>query len=180
MEINSDQVLNKMTSLRSYFCAQRNKEQTSRTSGAGTSEVFKSSWKFMRYLEFLKDSVVLRKSSSNLGIQSKNEIMGLDNSNNSISIALSASTKTSKKARENALEATNNVMNARLKSLSKPQEETKPSYIKTADESFCNMLANILKDIPEGESKDILKLNMHKAVLDVKYKRSQVTSSDFK
>ena len=31
MEINSDQVLNKMTSLRSYFCAQRNKEQTSRS-----------------------------------------------------------------------------------------------------------------------------------------------------
>ena len=155
------------------------KNRRHEASGAGTSEVYESSWKFMRDLEFLKDSVVPRKSSSNLGIQSKNEIMGLDDSDNSMAIASSASTKTSKKARENALEATNNVINTCLRRLSKPQEETKKSYVKTADESFCVMLANILKDIPEGESKDILKLNMHKAVLDVKYKRSQVTSSDF-
>lgn len=178
IEVTEQQVTAKMTSLRSYFCAQKSKEKTSRTSGAGTSQVYESQWKFIKDLEFLSDSVTPRKSTSNLN---RNEMF--DDSDDSMSVASSVSTKSSKKAGDAALqgiEATNEVLNACLNRLSKsPKTQSQNVEEKSADHSFCNLLANILTEIPEGEDKDTLKLNMHKAVLDVKYGRKQNTFNDF-
>ena len=44
------------------------------------------------------------------------------------------------------------------------------SQSKNADDSFCDIIRNILVAMPEGETKDMVKLKIHQQVLEAKYK----------
>ena len=57
----------KINSLRTYFSCELAKESTtSRRSGSGKDEVFKSKWPYFQSLEFLRDSIAPRKTTSSL------------------------------------------------------------------------------------------------------------------
>ena len=57
----------KINSLRTYFSRELTKESTtSRRSGSGRDEVFKSKWPYFQSLEFLRDSIAPRKTTSSL------------------------------------------------------------------------------------------------------------------
>ena len=65
-EIENAQISEKITSLRSYYGTERRKEKTSKASGAGTSDVYVSSWRFIKNLDCLNDNLIPRKSYSNI------------------------------------------------------------------------------------------------------------------
>ena len=57
----------KINSLRMYFSRELTKKSTtSRKSGSGRDEVFKSKWPYFQSLEFLRDSIAPRKLTSSL------------------------------------------------------------------------------------------------------------------
>ena len=66
IEATKIQITEKLTSLRSYHSGQRGKERASKSRGSGTFDVFASSWKFMKDLNFLEDNYISRKTESNL------------------------------------------------------------------------------------------------------------------
>ena len=66
------QVTKKLTDLKTYYGAQRRMVESSKTSGAGTSDVFTSSWKFYETLSFLNDSFTPRETKSNASTYNTN------------------------------------------------------------------------------------------------------------
>lgn len=61
IETTKTQIIEKLTSLRSYYSGQRGKERASKSRESGTFDVFVSSWKFMKDLSFLKYNYMPRK-----------------------------------------------------------------------------------------------------------------------
>ena len=51
------------------------------------------------------------------------------------------------------------------------QKQQQHSDGNTTDDSYCNMLSKILSEIPEGEMKDLVKLDIHRMLLDAKHGR---------
>ena len=60
---SSEQVLEKMNSLRCYYNTQRNKVKASQTTGSGTDSVYKPRWQFFDSFSFLSDMVEPRGKS---------------------------------------------------------------------------------------------------------------------
>ena len=64
-----DQLWTKLANLRSYYTKELKKENDSNKSGAGTDDVYKSSWSQFKTLDaFLRTQVVPRKSITNMVI----------------------------------------------------------------------------------------------------------------
>ena len=61
-----DDVLRKINALRTYFVAEKNKMEQSKTNGAGSSDIYKSRWQFYESLLFLADFVTPHNTQSNL------------------------------------------------------------------------------------------------------------------
>ena len=62
----ADDIQKKIHNLRTYFNAERNKEESSKSSGKGADDVYHSSWQFFVQLAFLNDNVAPRTTHSNL------------------------------------------------------------------------------------------------------------------
>ena len=52
-DVNEEMITEKIGSLRSYYGAEKRKDKASKSSGAGTSEVYTGFWKFINELNFL-------------------------------------------------------------------------------------------------------------------------------
>ena len=70
-EIEDAQISEKITSLRSYYGTEKWKEKASKASGAGTSNVYVSSWRFIDDLGVLNDNLIPRKSYSNIDLETE-------------------------------------------------------------------------------------------------------------
>lgn len=55
-----------MKNLRTYYSKELGKVKDSQKSGAGTDDLYKSKWPFFNRLEFLRDQVIPRRTTSNL------------------------------------------------------------------------------------------------------------------
>ena len=60
----------KIVFLRSYYGAEKRKEKASKSSGARTSDVYTSIFKFMNELNFLNDNFISGKSFLNINVDS--------------------------------------------------------------------------------------------------------------
>ena len=60
-DVNEEIINEKIGSLRSYHGAEKRKENASKSSRAGTSDVYTSTWKFINELNFLNDNLVPQK-----------------------------------------------------------------------------------------------------------------------
>ena len=60
------QIAEKMTTLRTYYGAEKHKAETSKKSGAATADVNFSKWRFFESLSFLSDSFTPRATISDL------------------------------------------------------------------------------------------------------------------
>ena len=56
----------KIHSLKVYYCATRNKHDSSKKSGSGTDDIVHIKWPYYHLLSFLSDSITSRKTVSNL------------------------------------------------------------------------------------------------------------------
>ena len=70
-EIDDAQISEKITSLRSYYGTKKRKEKVSKASGARTSDVYVSSGRFINDLYFLNNSLIPRKSYSNIDLEAE-------------------------------------------------------------------------------------------------------------
>ena len=70
-EIEEVQISEKITSLRSYYGTEKRKEKVFKASGAGTSDVYVSSWRFRNDLDFSIDNLIPRKSYSNIDLEAE-------------------------------------------------------------------------------------------------------------
>ena len=68
-EIEDAQISEKIMLLHSYYGTTKWKEKASKASGAGTSNVYVSSWRFINDLDFLNDNLIPRKSCLNIDLE---------------------------------------------------------------------------------------------------------------
>ena len=70
------QISKKLTDLKNYYGGQRRLIESSKSSGAGTDEVYVSQWKFYENLQFLNDAFTTRKTKSNADDEDDNSTYG--------------------------------------------------------------------------------------------------------
>lgn len=66
--LSQEELVKKMGSMRTYFGKEVGKERNSKMSGAGRKDVYTSKWPFYSSLEFLKDNITPRRTTSNIDI----------------------------------------------------------------------------------------------------------------
>lgn len=69
-DIKEEMINDKIVFLRSYYGAEKRKEKASKSSGARTSDVYTSIFKFMNELNFLNDNFISGKSFLNINVDS--------------------------------------------------------------------------------------------------------------
>ena len=154
----TSQILEKLTSLRSYYSGQRGKERSSQSSGSGSAQVFVSAWKFMKDLIFLEDNYVPRKTVSNIGVKQ-------------------TFTKTPENGKQKqdsqvleTLEKSNTMMDFAINRLTRPKSPVQQLNVqKTPDEIFGDMVSAMLKEIENPRAKDFAKLEINKILINAKY-----------
>ena len=80
VSVTIKQISDKLTSLRTYYGAEKRKVESSKRSGAGRKDLQFSKWRFFEHLHFLADSFPPRKTESNLNIGALDNEEDLDNS----------------------------------------------------------------------------------------------------
>ena len=66
--LTTDELSKKMTGLRTYYGKELGKARATKTSGAGTKDVYTSRWSFFNSLHFLRDNITSRKTSSTMDL----------------------------------------------------------------------------------------------------------------
>eukprot|EP00794_Sanderia_malayensis_P000819 gene819-116_t len=180
-----DEITAKLHSLRVYYCATRSKaESFKRKSGSGTDEIPKVKWPFYEKLFFLSDNVTPRNTVSNL--ESSNEGMDIEEEfcDSPLSTYSAESLPVFKKAKrkllnsgltgcadqkllETATSVLEDIHNQRKEHTSKLK--ISPQSEKTTDDLYCEMLAKQLKELSDGQDKEILKYQIQGMILRAKF-----------
>ena len=161
-----------MNALRTYYVAEGGKMEQTKVSGAGTSDLYKSKWQYFDSLAFLSDNITPRATTSNVG---KRQHPGSDDDDESRKSAYSLGGRPSAKAtRIFDANIRNQLMEKAINFLDKPKELPKEAKTpKSADMVFGEMLSGTLETIPDGQAKDILKIELQKLVCETKYMAAQ-------
>ena len=150
----------KLVDLKNYYGAQRRMVEGSKASGAGADDVYCSPWKFFDALQFLSDAFTPRKTISNVS----------DASDCVYAASNPPSTKSSKKMRDNENEYLKNIMstasNALEKLVTTGHQQDKENH--DEDGPFCELIKQMLKQVPDCDLKDNLKLEIQQIILRCK------------
>jgi len=155
------QIGKKITDLKNYYGAQRRMTENSKASGAGTDEVYTSSWKFFGHLHFLSDAFTPRRTKSNAEIT---------DDTSPYDVTKPPSAKSTRKTVVSQNEDLHKVMNsaaAALESIASKKLVNRENE-EDSDNSFCNLLKSQLTQIPECDTKDDLRINIQQMVLTCK------------
>ena len=66
IEATVKQISEKLTNLKNYYGGQKRLVENSKTSGAGTDQIYQTTWKFFDNLHFLSDAFTPRQTHSNM------------------------------------------------------------------------------------------------------------------
>jgi len=187
--ITDIQVTSKMSSLRAYYSGQLSKEKKSK----GSATPYQSQWRFMECLSFLNDAIVPRVKMTRLPTGSTEPATAHVDASHATRQSVQR-TGTTSTQQNNGIGCgggdyyseteSNHGMEGRVEATSLPSpaktayatsnnngyDKQPKSQLQNADESFCDIIRNLLIAIPEGEVKDMLKLKIHQQVLEAKYK----------
>ena len=163
ISVTCEEIETKMHSLRVYYSSTRNKlEQSKRKSGSGAADVIKVKWAHFGSLSFLNDNLKSRQTITNLTTDDAGTSRN-DSMQSSKKQRLSTGggncdmeKEEEREFRQSAIGYFNKISGA-------------PSEKETEDDIFCNMLAAKLKDLPNNEQKEYLKLEIHGLVLKAKF-----------
>lgn len=151
------QISKKLTDLKNYYGAQKRMTESSKTSGAGSDDVYISPWKFFDSLHFLSDAFTPRSTTSNAEEFSTYDATNPPSAKSKKKIA-DQQNEGIQKAMSSAAAALEEIASKRAKKL----DENK------GDNAFCQFLSNQLSEIPECDIKDELKINIQQLVLQCK------------
>ena len=159
----------KITRLRNYYGGENNKVEKSKTSGGDLESVYVPTWKFFDRLNFLKDNLVVRATKTNLKLPHEST-QSLYNTNNPPSAkSLKKMENAGKSTAEDVMKTATQV----LQKLSSRYDATKSrENITDGDRNFVEMLYGMLKSIPDGVHKDMLKLELQQKIIQTKYNSS--------
>ena len=147
-EIEEAQINQKITSLRSYYGTEQRKEQASKASVAGTSDVYVSSWRFINDLDFLNDNLILRKSYSNIYLETEEAFPSRESGGN-------IRVKFKRLLKSKALERTGKIMDLVLQRLLQDEKNVNPMEVKETAKSleriFGDLICQLLGEFPDGE-----------------------------
>lgn len=158
------QIIKKLTDLKNYYGAQKRMTESSKTSGAGTDEVFSSSWKFYDSLHFLSDAFTPRQTVSNVSDEIETTETLYEN-------AKKPSSKSEKKmasAQKSEMQRVMSTAASALESIMSKRTIEKESVAEDEDGAFCNLLKKQLNLIPDCDAKDDLKLTVQQMVVNCK------------
>ncbi len=161
-----EEVQRKLNALRSYFVAEKNKGEQSKVSGAGTADIYKSKWQYYDALSFLSDNVTPRATTSNICTKRPRA----DEDHCAYPTDNRPSAKSAKMVETNR---SNDLIETAIKVLNRPKERPKPVEPRppnSADQLFGEMIVKMLETIQEGESKDLLKMDIQRLIFETKYK----------
>jgi len=139
--------------------------EKSKTSGGSFESVYTPTWKFFSALEFLRDNLVARPTKSNFDCRSAahndNSVYNVDNPPSDKSMR-----KITKSNTENVMKTATEV----VKNISS-RYDMQLNESKTVDEdrNFVEMIYTMLKPIPEGMPKAMLRLELQQKIIQVKY-----------
>ena len=122
-------------------------------------------WRFFDQLHFLADSFTPRHTASNLDI----EIVDADE-NHDNTAASSGHRSVKRRGQPSADEVLPIIRQALAKMDSPPQVTNTPVKKKTEDETFAELICNMLKDIPQSYEKAYLRMTIQSEINKVKYK----------
>lgn len=161
IEATTQQITKKLTDLKNYYGGQRRMIEGSKTSGAGTDDVYVSVWKFYEKLDFLSDAFTPRKTKSNAA----EEVDETPYSNAKPPSAKSV--KKSALAQQNELQKVMSTAATALETVITKNSQAAPK-VESADDTFGKLLVDQLKLIPECDLKDELKITLQQIVLKCK------------
>ena len=163
------QVQLKITRLRSYYNAENNKIEKSKTSGGDLESVHVPTWKFFNVLEFLKDNLLVRPTISNLDLIDDSEPSQLYNTDNPLSAKLVR--KIAKAQKSNAEDVMKTATRALQKISSRYENKSNEAakVIIDEDKNLSEMIYAMLISIPDGMPKAMLRLELHQKIVQVKY-----------
>ena len=170
---SGEEIVRKLANIRCYFVAEKNKTEQSKTSGSGTDNIYKTKWQFFDRLAFLSDNVTPRNTHSNIRNRAVAYLVDQDDDSGD-GFTTDRKQSFGRKARKTEMNRTNQLIEAAVSYLHKPKPSATPATQvndsdKLSDSLFGKMIGNMLQEIPCGHSKDMLKLEMQKMVLQVKY-----------
>ena len=154
---NIKQISKKLTDLKNYYGGQRRRIESSKSSGAGTDELFVSPWKFYESLEFLSDAFTPRKTKNNTNEED-------DGASIDVTPPSAKSTKKDPKVPTSELHGVTYTTTFQSV-ISKKNEEAPPEDV---DDMFGKLLIGQLKLIPECDLKDDLKISLQQMILRCK------------
>ena len=161
------QIQLKITRLRNYYGGENNKVEKSKTSGGSLESVYSPSWKFFDALEFLRDNLVARPSKSNLD---RNNDTAPNNDNSVYNVNNPPSTKSMRKMAKSTTEHVMKTATEVLQNISS-RYDAHLNENKTVDEdrNLVEMIYTMLKSIPEGMPKAMLRLELQQKIIQLKY-----------
>jgi len=157
--VSVEEATAKMHSLRVYFGTQRNKLNDSKKSGAGANEVYQVTWPFFQSMMFLNDNLTSRHTTSNL-----KRVYNEENIPVSKKSLKKIKEKDDSNLNEMMGEALNAIRRKNLQPVATPVEKEKDS-----DDLFFEMLAKQFKNVPNTPNKEMLKLDIHRLVVNALY-----------
>ena len=153
------QISKKLTKLKNYYGVQRKMTENSKASGAGTDDVFVSSWKFFEYLHFLSDVFTPRRTQSNTEVNESNSIYEIDNP---------PSAKSSKKINNAQTEGLHKIISSATTALERIASKPTQRPNNAEDDAFGNLIKAQLSQTLECDAKDDLKIGLQQMVLRCK------------
>ena len=176
--LTSEELLKKMSALRTYYGKEIGKERSSRTSGKGTKDVYVSKWHFFTSLHFLRDNITPRKTSSNMDTciseEKENEAVGQDQPSQQAthhvsddgsdqgSVFPTNNPPSVKNKKKRALAFEDELLSTCLEEMKRPKED-----VTDADIVFGQYVSRQLKKIPEGYAKEMLKIEIQQSIVKV-------------
>ena len=169
-------VQKKLENLRTYFGREHGKELEYKTkSGASAKEPFKSAWPWYSSLNWLKDHILCKETTSNLGfeIESVEDESDVSNSSSSSVSTYKAYSRPQKvKAEDKLVKAAEAIVN-KIPSFGCMPSHSSPKKARlTDDEHFGQLVARELAKLPESEEKECLKLNIQILIKDAQFKKN--------
>ena len=165
-EIEDAQISEKITSLCSHYGTEKRKEKVSKTSGAGTSDVYLNSWRFINDLDFLNDNLIPRKSYSNIDLETEQTFPSRESGGN-------ISVKSERLLKSKALERTGKIIDLVSQRLLKDEKNVNAMEVretaKSPEQIFGDLICQLLGEIPDGEIKDLAKLEAQQILVKAKH-----------
>ena len=162
-------ITNKFQSLRTYFCKERGKLVASKSSGAGADQVYTTKWRFYDSLLFLDDNMTPRGTVSSLNHSWQ------EHSSSPYNAVNTPSAKSQKLSSNRQIERTEKLMETAVEFLKTPTP-TPPCNARDDDDAFADLVGRMMRKIPDGERKDMLRIDIQTMIIQVTHVRNTATN----